>query len=468
MNKKISLFLCMAFLLQINVVDAAAGEEKESDRSSDNRKRKADDNDNSSQKKATSFRDEVIDVFKSKYAPLKEGFALLGLDYNQFLESQRNVIPEFGDANSEDDFMHEIVVAAEDIIIKKSQELLEQRFKYYMDGNYYRNLDDRAMRIIEYAKNYEFSLGGSMLRQFARIPNLLKNAVFNNNIEFVKTLIQKGADVNVYGNDYDAPLTIAAERGYVEIVRMLIDAGANVNFENDNITALMSAVKNNHVKIVRMLIGAEANVNTDGDTALIIAVEGNHVEIVRMLIDAGVDVDHQDYTEFTALMAAARAGKEKIVRMLIDAGADLEIVDNENETALMIADNYGNVAVAQMLTTALNISKGYTPLMFAVADEDVKKVRALIAIGVNIDQVNNESNTALMIAVQNVIKMITAKNEIKEIVKALILAGANVNIRNDENMTAIEMVEQDEDIEGVFQEAIAERQLVAAPNKLNI
>jgi len=52
--KKISLFLCMAFLFQNNLIDAA--EEKNSDRSGDNRKRKADDNDDSSQKKGKSFR----------------------------------------------------------------------------------------------------------------------------------------------------------------------------------------------------------------------------------------------------------------------------------------------------------------------------------------------------------------------------------------------------------------------------
>jgi len=110
--KKISLFL-MLFIFQIHISYTAAGEKKEADRVGQ-----------------ISFRDEVINLFKTGYRPLRQGFDLIGLSYDDFLETQRDLIPEDEDSDSEyDGFMHKIVTNAENIIIERMQATLEQGFR---------------------------------------------------------------------------------------------------------------------------------------------------------------------------------------------------------------------------------------------------------------------------------------------------------------------------------------------------
>ena len=90
-------------------------------------------------------------------------------------------------------------------------------------------------------------------------------------------------------------LLFAAAHGHREIVQALIDAGADVNHQNN-----------------------------DGHTALIRASYWGYLEIVQTLIDAGADVNHQNQFGDTALMQAAERGHLEIVQTLIDAGADVK------------------------------------------------------------------------------------------------------------------------------------------------
>ncbi len=73
--------------------------------------------------------------------------------------------------------------------------------------------------------------------------------------------------------------------------------------------------------------------NTWGETALIIASRWGFTEIVRMLLDAGADVDIQAYYGDTALMVAAEQGRGEIVRMLLRAEADITLKNKDGKKA---------------------------------------------------------------------------------------------------------------------------------------
>jgi ankyrin repeat protein len=116
------------------------------------------------------------------------------------------------------------------------------------------------------------------------------------NLNLVSDLIVLGADVNVQGDGGWTPLHLAVREGSVEIARMLIGAGADLNLQDTwgSKTPLHWAPLWGRVEIARMLIDAGANVNlqdTDGWAPLHVAAYYRQVKIVRMLIDAGAKKD---------------------------------------------------------------------------------------------------------------------------------------------------------------------------------
>lgn len=137
---------------------------------------------------------------------------------------------------------------------------------------------------------------------------------------------------NVRDEQGNTPLMIAAEKGYFEIVRMLMPYGVNVNeVNNRNETALCLAAKNNRIKTVKFLT---TNRHTKVDypcglpgsekTALLIAAEnGAAPEIIQALVDAKANVNFQSASGETALMAVAVSGVVKSADILLQAGADI-------------------------------------------------------------------------------------------------------------------------------------------------
>ncbi len=132
------------------------------------------------------------------------------------------------------------------------------------------------------------------------------------NLNLVKDLITLGANVNWQdeSNLNRTPMHIAAEYGSVEITQMLIDAGVDVNVQDE----------------------------WYGCTPLHRAIDFGQAELVGILIDAKAKLDMQDRWGYTPLHYAAMYGKVKIARMLIDAGARKDIQDNEGKTPYDLAN----------------------------------------------------------------------------------------------------------------------------------
>ena len=98
------------------------------------------------------------------------------------------------------------------------------------------------------------------------------------------------------------PLYFAAEDGEVEVVRALVEAGANLNqvVLTDGATPLCIAAQNGEVEVVRALVEAGADINqaiTDGATPLYIAAQKGEVEVVHVLVEAGADINQVVLTD---------------------------------------------------------------------------------------------------------------------------------------------------------------------------
>ncbi len=131
----------------------------------------------------------------------------------------------------------------------------------------------------------------SSLGLFANESDTLMNALKNDDINKAKELIMSGVNINTRNIIGETPLMEAAEKGYTEIVELLLNKRVNINISNvKNITALSKAAYNGHTDIVKLLVNADATLNIrdrDGKTALTYAFENEYKDIVKILKKAG-------------------------------------------------------------------------------------------------------------------------------------------------------------------------------------
>jgi ankyrin repeat protein len=172
-------------------------------------------------------------------------------------------------------------------------------------------------------------------------------AARNKNPEVISSFIQGGADIEARNNAGRTPFIEAAASNGTEVLDILIKAGADtgaVSYSGE--TALMAAAwSNTDPEVIKMLIQGGANVNAKdetGFTPLTRAVRaaryafGGNTEVLNVLIEAGADIEAKDNEGKTALTHAAKDIKPEVMSVLLDAGAnvsesDAELAQNNKE-----------------------------------------------------------------------------------------------------------------------------------------
>lgn len=154
-------------------------------------------------------------------------------------------------------------------------------------------------------------------------------------------------------------LVKTAEAGEVQAVRELLDRGADVNcVKLGDGTALIGAARGGQMHMVDYLLerGADPNVTAPGDgSPLIAAARMGYVEIVTLLLNRGAEIDLMVTGDENALMQAAWNGHTDVVKRLIEEGADVHVrayEQGELRTALRLARRGGHEHVVKMLLHA--------------------------------------------------------------------------------------------------------------------
>ncbi|KAH7970063.1 hypothetical protein HPB52_023952 [Rhipicephalus sanguineus] len=215
------------------------------------------------------------------------------------------------------------------------------------------------------------------------------------------------------------PLHLASAGGHANVVKMLLQAGADAKEENaDGDTALHLAAKNGHVAVARVLsaiVPWSTTSKKTGLTALHVAAKNGQMDFVReMLTEVQAALaseplpDGGDYG-MTALHMAAAAGHEGVVRMLLNSSgiqADAPTFQ-EGMYPLHFAAQGGHLAVASILLSRAEsqlqcVDKlGRTPLHVAAAAGKREMVGLLHSQGAEINAADNMGWTALHFAARN-------------------------------------------------------------------
>ena len=151
------------------------------------------------------------------------------------------------------------------------------------------------------------------------------------------------------------------KEGWQRMVNALIDRGADVNAPSTELdwkkcAPLMAASVNGRVEVMRVLLAAGARVNlvdADGWTALMVASSNGQVEAIRVLLAAGAQINQVCAKGSTALMLASGMGYVQAVKVLLAAGADPRIARPEGGTALGFAQVNKHSAVISLLQAKL-------------------------------------------------------------------------------------------------------------------
>lgn len=177
--------------------------------------------------------------------------------------------------------------------------------------------------------------------------NLIK-AARAGNLSLAESSLANGADVNTNTEGFK-PIIIASALGNENMVKLLLEAGADVNLKSNNdAIALIEASKHGYVNIVKLLLqfGALPDSTFDEETALMKAAEcGGHGikrqisekecnDIIELLCHYGADIEHKDEYGNTALAKAVARGNLEIVKKLVNYGANVNTQDNYDKTPL--------------------------------------------------------------------------------------------------------------------------------------
>lgn len=284
----------------------------------------------------------------------------------------------------------------------------------------------------------------------------------------LEKLMRAGVDINAGSGLYhNTPLILASNLGDLDVVKLLLSKGADINRRNVfEQTSLMGAASQNQISVVRYLLGAGAAVDLrarDGETALMIAARKDYIDVVKALLDAGADVTVRDIGDRTAQILAQHLGYEVIVsllapiakkqleehkeiepsqpieRMLLDAqrgrltnekmeqyikgGLSVNSQNANGETVFFRAAAAGRLATLKMLIQNYHAdpvqadSHGNTPLMIATFQDYPEVVRYLVGYS-EINHRNKFGESAVMNAID--------AGDIS-IIEFLLSQGADVN-----------------------------------------
>ena len=207
---------------------------------------------------------------------------------------------------------------------------------------------------------------GADLRQQDKKGNLPLFYALPGGIEALRYLLQQGANINARDSNGNSLLMLAIAAGKIEIARMLVLRGIDLNIRNSkNETAIRVAYKKKLSSFVRYL--HKNGASTDSiqdliarqnklDRGLIEATKKSNIKHIRKFLTKGASINTVDERGYSLLHLAVIENRADILVLFIKLGANVNIVDENDDTPLHKAISMKNVAMTQFLLAQKEIN----------------------------------------------------------------------------------------------------------------
>jgi ankyrin repeat protein len=250
-------------------------------------------------------------------------------------------------------------------------------------------------------------------------------------LEVVKLLVDRGADCSARDGNQSVPLHSLAARNSTEGIELLLSKEALIDAkEYGGHTALHYAAMNDAADAAALLIERGADIESRNEyertPLLLCARERGGPETMRVLVDAGADVNVRDRFQSTPLELAAWRGKEEVIEILMDAGAEIPSHGPGTAQLLLLAASKGltrlfNTVAGTGVDVSFMLPNGLTLMHSAASGGSVEIVDTLISKGLDINLRDNFGWTPIHYA---------SRDGRVEVVERLIAEGAEINVRN--------------------------------------